>query len=63
MIVKDIIAELQKLDPEKSLQVSVDVSTGDADAGRRAYASELFGTQDDGAYYSLLLGGKLNDKK
>jgi hypothetical protein len=63
MKVKDILAELQKLDPEKSLEVSVDVSTGDADAGRRAYAAELFGTQDDGAYYTLLLGGILNDPK
>lgn len=60
MKVKDIIAELLTLNQEKSLVISVDVSVNDFDTTRRAFADELLGSQDNGAYYTLLLSGALN---
>jgi len=48
--------------PPKEIVISVDISTGDNDAGRRIFTSEFFGINDaeNEDEVVLLFGGDLN---
>ena len=62
LTVRELMAELRKVDPDQvlALQVSVDVSTGEDDAERRAFGDVVEVMRHD-PYVTLLCVGSLND--
>jgi hypothetical protein len=63
MKVSELVRQLSHFDPEAEVDVSVDVSTGDDDAGNRAFGEivELQGGPDDNKI-NILCIGSLNFK-
>lgn len=62
MTVAELIEELGKLEGDSPVSVSIDVSTSEEDAGRRAFSEMFFEAMDSSGEVVLCFDGYLNDE-